>query len=328
MNRIIARAKSGLLAILLLTSAAAAQTGVPQPDFTLDVHIEPTSHRLEVEANIDLPNVYAGRTLEFLLTDAVDFVEAEPAVERLPYDGSQGFTGINGSSVDLTDSGHAARYRVILPPGGTELRFRYRGTVNFALGDLKEQYTRGFRSTAGIIGDEGIYLAGSSLWYPYFGDNLISFRLTSNVPGGWHVISQGNGTSRDDDGNARWDSGGAVDEIYLVGGPLKRYVEPAGAVAAEAYLHERDDALAGRYLTATAQYLEMYRNLIGPYPYSKFALVENFWETGYGMPSFTLLGPQIIRFPFILTSSYPHEILHNWWGNSVFVDYDSGNWCE
>ncbi|HMM36114.1 MAG TPA: M20/M25/M40 family metallo-hydrolase, partial [Thermoanaerobaculia bacterium] len=58
------------------------------------------------------------------------------------------------------------------------------------------------------------------------------------------------------------------------------------------------------------------------------ALVENFWETGYGMASFTLLGPQVIRFPFILTSSYPHEILHNWWGNSVFVDYAKGNWCE
>ena len=72
----------------------------------------------------------------------------------------------------------------------------------------------------------------------------------------------------------------------------------------------------------------MYRSLIGPYPYSKFALVENFWETGYGMPSFTLLGPEIIRFPFIITSSYPHEILHNWWGNSVFVDYQTGNWCE
>ncbi|MCA9255239.1 MAG: M20/M25/M40 family metallo-hydrolase, partial [Phycisphaerales bacterium] len=57
-------------------------------------------------------------------------------------------------------------------------------------------------------------------------------------------------------------------------------------------------------------------------------LVENFWETGYGMPSFTLLGEQVIRLPFILHSSYPHEILHNWWGNSVFVDYESGNWCE
>src|SRR5436309_446198 len=72
----------------------------------------------------------------------------------------------------------------------------------------------------------------------------------------------------------------------------------------------------------------MYRGLLGPYPYSKFALVENFWETGYGMPSFTLLGEQVIRFPFILHSSYPHELLHNWWGNGVFVDFAGGNWCE
>ena len=45
------------------------------------------------------------------------------------------------------------------------------------------------------------------------------------------------------------------------------------------------------------------------------------------MPSFTLLGEQVIRFPFILDSSYPHELLHNWWGNGVFVDLASGNWC-
>jgi aminopeptidase N len=72
----------------------------------------------------------------------------------------------------------------------------------------------------------------------------------------------------------------------------------------------------------------MYRKLVGPYPFTKFALVENFWETGYGMPSFTLLGEQIIRFPFILNSSYPHELLHNYWGNSAYVDFKSGNWCE
>jgi hypothetical protein len=46
------------------------------------------------------------------------------------------------------------------------------------------------------------------------------------------------------------------------------------------------------------------------------------------MPGFTLLGPRVIRFPWILTSSYPHELLHNWWGNSVYVAEDSGNWCE
>ena len=43
---------------------------------------------------------------------------------------------------------------------------------------------------------------------------------------------------------------------------------------------------------------------------------------------FRSLGSRVIRLPFILHSSYPHEILHNWWGNGVYVDYPSGNWCE
>ena len=40
----------------------------------------------------------------------------------------------------------------------------------------------------------------------------------------------------------------------------------------------------------SGQYLKMYESLIGPYPWRAFALVENFWETGYGLPSFPLLG--------------------------------------
>ncbi|MFW2403271.1 MAG: peptidase M28, partial [Gammaproteobacteria bacterium] len=320
MKKSIIRFGSRIAATLLLAGLLPALAAEQHADFSLDVQVDPATHLLDVTAQIDLPDAYAGKTLEFLLTDAVEIVSSEPAVRSLPYDGSKGFTGINGSSVEMNDNGHAARYQVQLPAGATSISLTYRGAVNFPLGDLKEQYTRGFRSTAGIVGEEGIFLAGSSLWYPYFSNELISFRLTTNVPEGWHLISQGNGSSRDESGQSQWDSAGAVDEIYLVGGPLVKYTEAAGAISAEVFLHDSDDALAQKYLTATAQYLEMYRNLIGPYPYTKFALVENFWETGYGMPSFTLLGPQVIRFPFILTSSYPHEILHNWWGNSVFVD--------
>ncbi|MFC1602297.1 M1 family metallopeptidase [Pseudomonadota bacterium] len=94
------------------------------------------------------------------------------------------------------------------------------------------------------------------------------------------------------------------------------------------YLRSADPATANHYLDATEHYLALYSKLLGAYPYSKFALVENFWETGYGMPSFTLLGPTVIRLPFIIHTSYPHEILHNWWGNGVYPDYASGNWSE
>jgi hypothetical protein len=94
------------------------------------------------------------------------------------------------------------------------------------------------------------------------------------------------------------------------------------------FLRTPDATLAQKYLDATAQYLSLYNALLGPYPYPKFALVENSWESGYGMPSFTLLGSKVIRLLFIVSSSYPHEILHNWWGNGVFVDVQQGNWCE
>ena len=69
----------------------------------------------------------------------------------------------------------------------------------------------------------------------------------------------------------------------------------AGLAEAQVYLRKPDPALASKYLDATSRYLRMYNELIGPYPYKKFALVENFWETGFGMPSFTLLGPKIIE---------------------------------
>ncbi|MCG7947080.1 MAG: M1 family aminopeptidase, partial [Candidatus Thiodiazotropha taylori] len=99
-------------------------------------------------------------------------------------------------------------------------------------------------------------------------------------------------------------------------------------IEAQVFLRQPDAEIAERYIEATADYLRLYQSLIGLYPYAKFALVENFWESGYGMPSFTLLGPRVLRLPFILHTSYPHEILHNWWGNSVYIDYQSGNWAE
>jgi len=100
-------------------------------------------------------------------------------------------------------------------------------------------------------------------------------------------------------------------------------------VTAYTFTYENTPAdLCQTYLDATGDYLEQYDRMIGPYPFEKFAMVENWWQTGYGMPSFTLLGDRVIRLPFIVHTSYGHEILHNWWGNGVFVDVEHGNWCE
>jgi len=307
---------------LVLPTWAAAEDRVAH---VMKVGLDPATHQLTVSTVLTLP---ASSSSEFLLSAKLEVTEAVPAVEEVPLGDLQGFFGINSSDTEALGPEGLKRYRLSQPPPEGRLSLEYAGPFDYSLSDPKEQYTRGFRSTAGRLAPEGVYLSGASFWYPHVGQGLLEFELEVTQPEGWHVISQGNGTSRDASGVARWDSHGPMDEIYLVGGPLQVARDSAGAVETLVYLHEMDEALAKKYLTATAQYVEMYRGLIGPYPYGKFALVENFWETGYGMPSFTLLGPQVIRFPFILHSSYPHEILHNWWGNSVFVDYESGNWCE
>jgi aminopeptidase N len=289
----------------------------------LQVTIDPGTHELGVVDHLTLPPALSAAPMEFVLNARLRIARATPEVREVPLGDLTRFLGVNGQ----TPAGvQLKRYRADAPAGVVELE--YAGAIDYGLSDQKEEYTRGFRETAGIIGPEGVYLAGSGFWYPQVDTGLVEFSVEVREPSGWHVISQGAGTSRDERGMARWRSEGPMDEIYLVGGPLRVTRDSAGPVETLVYLHEDDPALAGKYLAATAQYLEMYRGLIGPYPYGKFALVENFWETGYGMPSFTLLGPGIIRFPFIITTSYPHEILHNWWGNSVFVDYPSGNWAE
>ena len=160
---------------------------------------------------------------------------------------------------------------------------------------------------------------------------LCPSQWTSSYRNPGKAVSQGKGTifnDRNSPVTIRWESPEPQDEIFLIGGRFTEYSNRVGTVDVMAFLRTPDERLANTYLTTTTQYLEMYSALLGPYLYSKFALVENFWETGYGMPSFTLLGPKVLRFPFIRHSSYPHEILHNWWGQGVYVDSQSGNWSE
>ncbi len=278
----------------------------------LSVVLEPDGHRVAVQDKIELPPSLRNTRAEFTLSAALTIRSSDPPVTRLA----------------AGEDEYETRYALEMVPADGVVHLSYDGVFDFGLSDRKEQYTRGFRETRGMVSAEGVYLDGDSEWVPRFDDRMIRFSVEVLAPDGWHVISQGDGTSRDEDGRARWDSGGPLEQVYLVGGPLTVERDTAGAVEVLVYLHKRDETLARKYLEAAASYIEMYRGLIGPYPYGKFALIENFWETGYGMPSFTLLGPKVIRFPFILHSSYPHEILHNWWGNSVFVDYETGNWCE
>ena len=224
------------------------------------------------------------------------------------------------------------RYRLDLAHGENSFTLHYTGSIAHALQSRGAEYARSFQETQGIISPQGVFLSGASAWYPHIDDTLVTFDLEVHLPTAWKSMSQGEHLDRQPASGStpgeRWHATTPQEEIYLVAGPFSAWSSVDKGVTAMVLLREPDAALARKYLETTHQYIALYNDLIGPYPFKKFAMVENFWETGYGMPSFTLLGSRVIRFPFILSSSYPHEILHNWWGNSVYVDYDSGNWSE
>ncbi len=226
----------------------------------------------------------------------------------------------------------ALRYALLKTGNNTTKAVLYcSGQINDSLTSGAAEYARGFSETKGIISKKGVYLTGSSFWMPTFDTPLFTYDLTTRLPASWLVVSQGVRTENDTtDGirTIRYNCKYPQDQAYLTAARWTEYDTMTGDVLVQAFLRTPDKKLAMRYLNMTGVYLNMYAGLLGTYPYSKFALVENFWETGYGMPSFTLLGSRIIRFPFILYTSYPHELLHNWWGNSVYVAMEKGNWCE
>jgi hypothetical protein len=212
---------------------------------------------------------------------------------------------------------------------------RFEGTVYDSLKPPAAAYQRGFETSMGLIDPRGVFLAGGTLWHPHRFGQPFAFRVTTEIPADWEAVSQGEMTERrkplagGTTSSVTWDSPHPMEEIYLVAGPYVFRQEDHHGVAVQTFTYGDDDEdLCRRYIEATRGYLDLYGERIGPYPFAKFALVENFWQTGYGMPSFTLLGNRVIRLPFIVSTSYGHEILHNWWGNGVFVDWEQGNWCE
>jgi Peptidase family M1 domain len=227
----------------------------------------------------------------------------------------------------IAPQGPAQSYQVHLPPGRNRFVLHYGGHLLQAPESGGKEYTSWMQPMQGQIGPEGVYLSAESLWYPQFDDEWVTFCLRIEMPAAWQAVSQGRRDVQKP-GEVTWTVDAPQEQIFLVAGPLTAYLGPAGRVQAMVFLRRPEAALAKTYLDATARIVSMYERLIGPYPYSKFALVENYRETGLGLPSFTLMGSKVIHFPFILYSSYPHEILHNWWGNSVYPRYATGNWAE
>jgi len=60
----------------------------------------------------------------------------------------------------------------------------------------------------------------------------------------------------------------------------------------------------------------------------QIALVENSWESGYCMPSFTLLGSRLSVYPLLCHRPSHMRSCTTGWGMVCLSDVQQGNWCE
>ena len=183
------------------------------------------------------------------------------------------------------------------------------------------------------ISEDGVFLSDWAPWYPKPVDEngspyLRTMELEVAPIEGWTFVASGNPVE------GKWVTPRPVDGMALVGNKhvvASSTVELAsGVVEIAVHLAPEHETKIQYYLEAAKDYLELYTPLLGAYPYDQFTIVENFFSSGFAYPGFTVLGPRVVGMaPKSLAPGYlDHELLHNWWGNGVYVDSSRGNWCE
>ena len=216
-------------------------------------------------------------------------------------------------------------------PGPMDLIIEYEAVFDDPVPELPANTDNPGFGVTGTISEKGTFLLSGSGWRPVMPNYDSSCSLTVKAPRGIIAVTAGQRLGETTEGDhtiSRWEIEQPVRGLSLSAGNYQVFEKQADKVAIYAFLYPESAYLAKDYMDATAKYIRMYESMFGTYPFPKFAVVENFFPTGYGFASYTLLGSQVLRLPFIIDTSLGHEIAHSWWGNGVYPDYSQGNWSE
>lgn len=311
------RPMAALLAAALWVCHA-AQAQPPRPvALELDVRIDPASRTLRGAGTLIFP---PGDGTEVVLSSRFRDVEARSAdVALVP---------------EATDRDGLRRWRVAKSAQQRQVSIRWEGRLDPLDTNLDHRAT--LTATAPVTGPEGTFLPAASLWHPTVSDGFVRYRVTVSVPQGQRVVVPGRLVHEEEAASgyqAEFEFAQPIEGIDLMAGPYRVdervvHLDTDRTVRIRTYFAPGLESLSAGYLESVAGYLTLYDRWIGDYPFTEFSVVSSPTPTGFGMPTLTYLGADVLRLPFIRATSLGHEVLHNWWGNGVYPDYRSGNWSE
>jgi aminopeptidase N len=297
-------------ALVLALAAQAVVAAAPHLD--LNVQLDPATGLFSAQAELVLASEQAVR----LKLPALDIQSARLDDAPLP-------TATENDTWTWTPGTQAA---------GKALRIAWRGRI--AAMDETLSHRDVLDALPPMVSAAGSYLPAGSGWYPDPGAPF-TYRLEVTTPDGEIAVAPGAPHERSAMPGKRatvFEHRHPVDGIELMTGPYavteRRIAIDGRAVRVRTYFHEDLQPLAADYLDSAVAYLQRYSREIGAYPFHDFSIVSAPLPTGFGMPTLTYLGRQVLKLPFIRHTSLGHEVLHNWWGNGVRVDVSRGNWAE
>ncbi|MEW6067610.1 MAG: ChaN family lipoprotein [Nitrospirota bacterium] len=194
--------------------------------------------------------------------------------------------------------------------------------------DIKQERENKGVISGNVIDEKGICLTEG--WYPSI-QGIVYYNLIAIVPNSFTAISEADeviAVNKIQGKEYSFKFPHPLNSINLVAGRYMELKEIFNDIEICGYFFPEDISLAKTYIEYAKKYIKMYEELLAPYPYKRFSVVEDFLPTGYSMPTFTLLGQEVVKLPFIVETSLGHEILHQWFGNSVYIDHKKGNWAE
>jgi len=301
-----------LLAAVVIPALVAAAVQAAPIAYDLQVHLEPDDHRLRATATLAL----TGPTLPVLR------LAPQARIEAVTVDGVGAAHAFSRGELRLTGKA---------PAGPLRLQVRYSAVFNDPIPQRPLNTDNPGFGVDGTILPEGTFLLPGSGWYPQLQAEAVTYTVAVTAPQGMLAVTAGRclgHQTRDGQTVSTWAIDFPVRGLAL---SAARYVvdrrQSADGLIATYFLPSSRD-LAPAYLEAVDRYLGMYSGLFGPYPFGQFSVVENFFPTGYGFASYTLLGSAVLRLPFIIDTSLGHEVAHCWWGNGVWVAPRQGNWSE